>query len=53
MNLTELIPPLIVLALILIGYDLAQKYFVFRLIQKVKDKDEREAIIAILTTRRR
>ena len=53
MNLTELIPLLIVLAVLLITYDLAQKYFIFRLIQKVKDQDEREAIIAALTSRRR
>ncbi|MEW6179154.1 MAG: hypothetical protein AB1522_04420 [Chloroflexota bacterium] len=52
-NLTEVIPLLIVLAVLLIAYDLAQKYFIFHLIQKVKDKDEREAIIAILTNRRR
>lgn len=52
-QLLQAIPLLVIFAVLLIVYDLAQKYFVFRLIQKVKDKDEREAIIAILTNRRR
>ena len=52
MNLIQHIPLLVIFAALLIAYDLAQKYFVYRLIQKAKDKDEREAIIALLTTRR-
>jgi len=51
-NLIQYIPLLVIFAALLIAYDLAQKYFVYRLIQKAKDKDEREAIIALLTTRR-
>jgi len=52
-NLTELIPLLIVLAVLLIAYDLSQKYLLYRLIQKAKDQEEREALLAILTNRRR
>jgi hypothetical protein len=50
-NLIQYIPLLVIFAALLIACDLAQKYFVFRLIQKAKDKDEREAIIAALTRR--
>ena len=53
MNLIQFIPLLIVFAALLIAYDLAQKHFVVRLIQKAKDEKEREAILAALTARRR
>ncbi|GAP06124.1 hypothetical protein ATHL_00970 [Anaerolinea thermolimosa] len=53
MNLTELIPLLLVFAVLVIAYDLSHKYLVFRLIQKAKDEQEREALLAMLTTRRR
>ncbi len=53
MNPTEVIPLLIVLAVLLIAYDLSQKYLLYRLIQKAKDQEEREALLAILTNRRR
>lgn len=52
-NLIQFIPLLIVFAALLIAYDLAQKHFVVRLIQKAKDEKEREAILAALTARRR
>jgi Kef-type K+ transport system membrane component KefB len=50
-NLNQLIPLLVIFAALLIAYDLTQKYFVYRLIKKAKDKEEREAIIAALTRR--
>ncbi len=52
MLFSELLPTLLTCALILIGYDLAQKAFIFRLLQKAKDEKEREAIIAAFLTRR-
>ncbi|GIV65539.1 MAG: hypothetical protein KatS3mg046_799 [Bellilinea sp.] len=52
MNLLQLIPLLVVLVAVLIAYDLLQKYFFFRLIQKAKDEKEREALLAMLTRRR-
>jgi len=52
-NLLEAIPLLIILAVALIAYDLIQKIFLYRLIQKAKDEKEREALLAILTSRRR
>ncbi|GIV65172.1 MAG: hypothetical protein KatS3mg046_432 [Bellilinea sp.] len=52
MNLIQIIPLLVIFAALLIVYDIAQKYFIFRLFQKAKDEKEREAIIALLTTRR-
>ena len=51
--LLHAVPLLVVFAAILIAYDIAQKFFVVRLIQKAKDEKEREAILALLTTRRR
>jgi hypothetical protein len=52
MNLIQYIPLLVIFAAILIAYDMAQKYFIFRLLKQAKDEKEREAIIALLTTRR-
>jgi hypothetical protein len=51
MNLTEVIPLLIVFAVALIAYDVLQKYVIFRLLQQTKDEKEREALLAILTRR--
>jgi hypothetical protein len=52
-NLLQAIPLLVILAGLLIGYDLAQKYFFLRMLKQAKDKEEREVIITLLTTRRR
>jgi len=46
----ELIPMLLVVTGLLIAYDIVQKYFLYRLIQKMDEK-EREAFLAL--TRRR
>ncbi|WP_157235496.1 hypothetical protein [Bellilinea caldifistulae] len=52
MNLLQAIPLLVIFAVLLIAYDLAQKYFILRMLKQAKDKDEREVIITLLTRRR-
>ncbi|GAP11853.1 hypothetical protein BECAL_03047 [Bellilinea caldifistulae] len=51
-QLLQAIPLLVIFAVLLIAYDLAQKYFILRMLKQAKDKDEREVIITLLTRRR-